>query len=83
MGESRVLVLGFVTGEVATAGSAFSGSVLEELAAGGEEGLGLTILGLRARVLGGAACNSGAGEATPWERVFGAMTLCQCGRCCC
>jgi hypothetical protein len=61
MGESRVL--GFVIGEVVTAVSV---CILEEgLAARDKVDLGLTVLGLRARVLGGTACSSSAGEATP------------------
>lgn len=61
VGES--IVLEFVIEEVATAVSA---CVLEEeLSIGDKADLGLAVLGLRARVLGGAACNSGAGEATP------------------
>ena len=56
-------VLAFGIGEVATGVSA---CVLErELATRGKADLGLAGLGLRARVLGGAACNSCAGEAAP------------------
>ena len=61
LGESTVLAFGI--GEFATAVSAW---VLEgELAARGNADLGLAGLGLRARVLGGAACSSGAGDAPP------------------
>jgi hypothetical protein len=61
MGES--MVLGFVIGEVATAVSVCR--LEEEVATEDNVDLGLIVWGLRARVLGGAACSSSAGEATP------------------
>jgi hypothetical protein len=61
MGESILREFGIA--DVATALSAW---VLDEGPAIRDEAdLGLTGLGLRARVLGGAACSSGAGEAPP------------------
>ena len=64
IGESTVWDLVIV--QLATTGSTVSGCVVGELAGGDRAILGLTGLGcLRARVLGGAACNSCAGEAAP------------------
>ena len=58
--------LDFGIGEPAAAGSAGSTCVLEEeFATGDKTILGLTALGLRARVLGGAVWGSCAGEAAP------------------
>jgi hypothetical protein len=61
IGESTVWGL-----VIATTGGTVSECVVGELARGDRAILGLTGLGcLRARVLGGAACNSCAGEAAP------------------
>lgn len=61
MGEG--ILREFVTPDVATTLSAW---VLDEGSAVRDKAdLGLTGLGLRARVLGGAACSSGAGDAPP------------------
>jgi len=64
IGESTVW--GLVIVRLETTGSTVSECGVGELARGDRAILGLTGLGcLRARVLGGAACNSCAGEAAP------------------
>jgi hypothetical protein len=66
VGIGKSTVWGLIIAQLATTGSTVSGCAVGELAGGDRAILGSTGLGcLRARVLGGAACNSCAGEAAP------------------